>query len=118
MKGWGLLLALSLVAGCVAQPAETPADRAIAYWLGRPLDEVIAAWGVPAEEQTTEGRHRYLWSATHYGRSYYPANFYPAASLPFGKTPEQLACKGVMEVDERGIVTAASWEGHECHYLP
>lgn len=118
MKRRGLLPALLLLAGCVVQPAETPADRAITYWVGRPLDEVIAAWGEPAEEQTREGHHHYVWPATHYGRSYYPANLYPADALPFGKTPEQLACKGVLEVDERGIVTAASWEGYECHYLP
>lgn len=117
MKRWGLLLALLLLAGCVAQPAQTPADRAITYWLGRPLDEVIGAWGPPTEEMTEEGRHRYLWSATHYGRSYYPANLY-GQPLPFGRAPQELACKGVLEVDERGIVTAASWEGYECHYLP
>lgn len=117
MKRRGLLLALVLLAGCAAAPVETPAERAIAYWVGHPLDEVIGAWGPPAGEMTEEGRHLYLWSATHYGRSYYPANLY-GQPLAYGRTPQELACKGVLEVDERGIVIRAGWEGYECHNLP
>ncbi len=118
MMKWIMLIGLALLAGCAAAPVETPADRAITYWVGHPIDEVIGAWGPPAEEQTVEDRHLYLWLATHYGRSTYPANLDPNRPLPFGKTPEELACKGVFEVDTQGIVTAADWQGYECHYLP
>lgn len=123
MKRLLLLLAAALLAGCAApaleQPAtETPADRAIAHWVGRPVAEAIGAWGQPIEEMGKDGRRLYIWPATHYGRSYYPANLDPAQPLPFGKTPEELACRGVMEVDEQGIVTRAEWVGYECHYLP
>lgn len=118
MKRWLYVVGLAFLTGCAAAPVETPAERAITYWVGHPLDEVIGAWGPPAEEQTVDGRHLYLWVPTHYGRSYYPANLDPAQALPFGKTPEELICKGVLEVDEQGMVIAADWEGYECHYLP
>jgi len=113
-----LLIALGLLAACAAPPTQTPADKAINHWLGHPIAEVIAAWGAPLEELGADGQQLYVWPATQYGRSYYPANLDPRQPLPFGNTPEELACRGVLEVDDEGIVTAAEWQGYECHYLP
>jgi len=118
MKRGVLLIALGLLSACASTPVQTPAERAITHWVGHPIAEVIAAWGTPAEERDADGQKLYVWLATQYGRSYYPANLDPAQPLPFGKTPEELACKGVLEVDGNGIVTAADWQGYECHYLP
>jgi len=86
MKRGVVLILLGLLAACAAPPAQTPAERAIAHWLGHPIAEVVAAWGPPAEERSDGGRQLYVWPATQYGRSYYPANLDPNQPLPFGKT--------------------------------
>ncbi len=116
-----MLLALAALSGCLGPrpgtPAQSPADQAIGHWVGRPVTEAIAAWGPPRGESVEDGRHLYRWNATQYGRSYYPSNLDPKP-LPYGKTPQELACQGVMEVDGDGIVRRAEWEGYECHYLP
>jgi len=118
MRKGVLLIVLGLMAACTPAPTSTPAEEAITHWLGHPIAEVIAAWGAPQEERSDDGRQLYVWPATHYGRSFYPANLDPDQRLPFGQTPEELACRGVLEVDGEGIVTAAEWQGYECHHLP
>jgi hypothetical protein len=110
-----LLVVAALLAGCAAGAPvpQTPPDRAIGHWLGHPVAEVIDAWGAPSGEAVEAGRRRYFWSATRYGRSYYPANLDPRP-LSFGITPQELACRAEMEVDAAGIVTRAEWVGEEC----
>jgi hypothetical protein len=113
--------ALLLLAACTTAPPEpTPADRAIGHWVGRPIAEAVAAWGAPSEERPAEGGGRlYIWLASHYDRRYYPANLYePLPYGAYGKTPEELACRGVLETDAADIVRKAEWVGYECHFLP
>lgn len=112
-----LAMILPLVA-CAPPQAETPADRAIAYWEGRSINEVIGAWGAPTAEKVEDNRHLYVWEASHYDQRYYPANLYSADRVSIRRGREELACKGVFDVDEMGVVTKADWQGYECHFLP
>jgi hypothetical protein len=63
------LLALALVAGC-ATTADV--DKAKASWRGATYDEVVAAWGQPANHTTLkEGLQGYTWisQSAGYGTS-------------------------------------------------
>ena len=114
-----VLLTLLPLAGCLPPDPETsPADEAIARWVGQPVERVIASWGEPLEKRQEEGRTVYVWPASHYDSRYYPANLPPTnrpLSVPAG---EELSCKGVVVADEEGIVTRAEWQGYECTFLP
>jgi hypothetical protein len=64
-----MLLALALVAGC-ATTADV--DKAKASWRGATYDEVVAAWGQPANHTTLkEGLQGYTWisQSAGYGTS-------------------------------------------------
>lgn len=51
-------LLASAVAGC-ASPETTRSERA--SWEGRPVKELIAAWGIPDRQQMFEGKRFYTW---------------------------------------------------------
>ncbi len=110
--------ALLVLAGCAAPQPRTPPDRAIASWVGQPIQAVADFWGAPDAERMVDGRRLVTYRASHYASRYFPANL----ALPYPATyvgdVEELTCQGVFAVDEAGMVTAAAWEGYECHYLP
>lgn len=114
MKKFLFLTTVAVLFGCAPPGAESPADQAMAAWLGRPIDAVIAAWGAPTEELVDPFRHLYIWEASHYDRRYYPANMPADGPSPY----TDLACRGVFEVDGEGKVTGAAWQGYECRFLP
>jgi hypothetical protein len=53
-----LPLLATAMAGC-ASPETT--RREMASWEGRPVKELIAAWGVPDRQQMFEGKRFYTW---------------------------------------------------------
>lgn len=118
MKRWVVLALLLAAAGCAPAPQAYPPEQAIGYWVGRPIEEVIAAWGPPAEERITTEEHLFLYEASHYTERFYPVNIDREGQSPFRMKREELACMGVFEVDASGTVIRAEWEGYECHYLP
>ena len=118
MKYLAYLAVILALAACVTPQTKPPAEQAIAYWQGRSIDDVIAAWGPPTDEKIAENSHLYIWEASHYDQRYYPANLDPSGQAPFRRDREELACKGVFDVDEEGMVTKADWQGYECHFLP
>jgi len=119
MRMWLFLLTAFLLWGCASAPVpDYPPDRAINQWVGRPIEDAIAAWGKPTEERFEEDRHLYIWMASHYDSRYYPANLPDTKIFPHVEGREEIACKGVMEVNEKGTVVRAAWEGYECDYLP
>jgi len=104
-----------LVTGCATTAAtEYPPDRAIGYWVGHPIEDVVAAWGGATEERIEGERHLYIWKASHYDSRYYPANLQEKRIYPYPGGREEIACKGVLEVNAEGKVVRAEWEGAEC----
>lgn len=118
MKMMILGTAALIVLGCAAATTESPADRAIAHWEGRPISEVIASWGAPSAERTEGDLRLYMYEASHYDEKYYPVNLYSGKRPRFPYGSEGLACRGLFEVNEQGVVTRAFWQGYECHFLP
>lgn len=118
MKALLFLAAVVTLAGCAAPRAESPADQAIAAWMGRPIEAVIASWGPPSEETFEGARHLYLWEASHYDRRFYPGSLPAVGHFPSLGGRGEIACKGVFSVDETGRVVEAQWQGYECHFLP
>lgn len=119
MRYLHLTLLTLLLAGCVTTTAsEYPPDKAIGHWIGRPINDVVAAWGKPTEERVEAEKHLYIWTASHYDSRYYPANLQEKEIYPHLGGRDEISCKGVFEVNDEGRVVRAAWEGAECDLFP
>lgn len=93
-------LILMLAAACNTNSLSTK----MTTWQGSHIDELSAAWGMPDECFTREGRQLCNWSQIGTASS-------SMASNSFSKRP---ACVRTFEVDVSGIITGWRWRGDRC----
>ena len=85
-----VVVTLILLAGCASSSYQSELDA----WIGLPIDDVVAAWGVP---DTVEG-NTYTWRKT---RSMYVG----------GQNSFVRECRTTLLVDRQGRVVDGSWRG-------
>jgi hypothetical protein len=110
-------LLVTVVAGC-ASPDTT--RREMASWEGRPVKELIAAWGVPDRQQMFEGKRFYTWvwrgaqgSVAVPDASTKTAA--PTRGMGYHMSETQVYCERVAQVDEAAaIVQHITWDGNGC----
>jgi len=108
------MILLSLLTGCVPAVDVAPTDQALEQWIGRPLSEVVAAWGEPATYILLKGERQVSYLMSQHTATTRPANLPPGQeSLVQADYP----CRAVLTLDEAGQVTSADWVGTECRRL-
>lgn len=99
-------------------------DRVMTSWQGAKLDEAIAQWGPPHQEQVIAGKKYYRW---FYSKSAaMPMNTYGTANQFGNTTLVQMHttgggvlvgnCTRTLQVDDRNIITGTHWEGNNCPF--
>jgi len=109
-----------LLAGALVSCASPEATRKeMASWEGRPVKELIAAWGVPDRQQVFEGKHFYtwVWRGTQ-GSVAVPdvstKSETPTRGMGYHMTQGQAYCERVAQVDEAEVVQHVAWDGNGC----
>jgi hypothetical protein len=119
---WPIIATAALLTACSG--AFGTMDRVMRSWEGATLDQVIAQWGYPHQEQAIAGRRLYHWH-THRSASI-PAHTsatvnqigstaYIEATTTGGGTFHG-ACRRTIEVDEQNIVRRWQWSGNNCPF--
>lgn len=98
-----LVLSLATLAGCTTMAM----DSMMSSWQGRPLPEVVAAWGTPSEELNVDGQHLFLWN-TYNGILATSATPKPAQSAG------SKYCMRLLQVDRTDTIIYGNWEGNDC----
>jgi len=109
-------LMATVMTGC-SSPETTRVE--MTSWEGRPVKELIAAWGIPDRRQTFEGKLFYTWVwqgaqgavavpdvSTKAGA--------PTRGMGYHMSETQGYCERVAQVDEAAIVQRMTWEGNAC----
>jgi hypothetical protein len=110
-------LLVSAVAGC-ASPETT--RREMASWEGRPVKELIAAWGIPDRQQMFEGKRFYTWVWRGAQGSVAVPDVStkaegPTRGMGYHMSETQAYCERVAQIDEgEAIVQHMTWEGNGC----
>jgi hypothetical protein len=108
---------VTALAGCTS--AETT-RREMASWEGRPVKELIAAWGVPDRQQMFEGRRYYTWVwRGAQGSVAVPdvdtKSETPTRGMGYHMSEIQGYCERVAQVDEAAaVVQHMTWDGNGC----
>lgn len=110
-------LLVTALAGCASRDT-TRAD--MASWEGRPVKELIAAWGVPDRQQVFEGKRFYTWVWRGTQGSVAVPDVSTKAEAPtrgmgYHMSETQAYCERVAQVDEAGaLVQQITWNGNGC----
>ena len=110
-------LLVAALAGC-ASPETT--RREMASWEGRPVKELIAAWGVPDRQQMFEGKRFYTWvwrgaQGTVAVPDVSTKALAPTRGVGYHMSEGQAYCERVAQVDEEAaVVQHITWEGNGC----
>ena len=110
------LLLVGTLASC-ASPEAT--RREMASWDGRPVKELIAAWGIPDRQQVFEGKRFYTWVWRGAQGSVAVPDVSTKAETPtrgtgYHMTQAQAYCERVAQVDEAQVVQHVTWDGNGC----
>ena len=110
------LLLVSALTSC-ASPEAT--RREMASWEGRPVKDLVAAWGVPDRQQMFEGKRFYTWVWRGAQGSVAVPDVSTKAETPtrgmgYHMTQTPAYCERVAQVDEAGVVQHVTWDGNGC----
>ena len=108
-------LLVTLLASC-ASPETT--RKEMASWEGRPVKELLAAWGIPDRQQMFEGKRFYTWVWRGTQSSVAVPDVSSNAQAPtrgmgYHMSETQAYCERVAQVDE-GVVQHITWDGNGC----
>jgi len=109
-------LLVAAMAGC-ASPETT--RREMASWEGRPVAELIAAWGIPDRQQTFEGKRFYAWVWRGAQGAVAVPDVSTKAATPtrgtgYHMNETQGYCERVAQVDDEKVVQRITWDGNGC----
>lgn len=100
---WKVYFAIALLAGCATTAGY---ERSLEGWVGKSIDDVVAAWGAPANTQPLpSGSVAYQWRWTGETR---------LVDGLSGATAVTAWCNTTFLADREGVVRRWQWEGNSC----
>lgn len=116
-----IVCAALLLAGC-ATGGYAAMDSIISSWLGEHIETAVDQWGMPNREDKIAGRSIYVWDG---GTTYVTISQSSAIGWKTAPTTaaaqsttfaagSPMSCTRMLEVDDKGIVTAGGYRGNNC----